>query len=196
MNFSRLFELLQSPRYLARRVAYKGYELLHQDEPWIAQGAVEYCDQRLTRTMRGLEWGSGRSTLWFAKRLLKLTSVEHSANWHARVKQRLSTVHNVDYRHVPLDHDEAAPTAPIYDPIPRYVAIADEFPDQSLDFVVVDGHYRQACVLAAIPKLRPGGLLLVDNSNWLPLESWGLPADFRLVHQSENVMSQTTIWEK
>ncbi|HWL86986.1 MAG TPA: class I SAM-dependent methyltransferase, partial [Polyangiaceae bacterium] len=196
MSPLRLLELLRQPRYLARRIAYKAYELRHPDEPWIAQGAVRFCDGWLTRDMRGLEWGSGRSTAWFARRLGHLASVEHSQEWHARVRENLKEFRNIDYRWVPLDHPVSEPTRPHYDLMPRYVAVADEFDDESLDLVVIDGHYRQACVLAALPKLRAGGLLLIDNTNRLPLAEWGVPSTYTIRHQSENVMTQTTIWQK
>lgn len=51
-------------------------------------------------------------------------------------------------------------------PDSRYVRIIDEVSDESLDFVLVDGLARSWCALAAIPKLRPGGLLVIDNANW------------------------------
>jgi hypothetical protein len=80
--------------------------------------------------------------------------------------------------------------------LPRYVVVFEELQDGSLDFVVVDGHYRQACIRAAIPKLKMGGLLLLDNSNWLSDAEWGIPAPWSLVHRSSNVMTVTSIWQK
>ena len=81
---------------------------------------------------------------------------------------------------MPLDHPPAEPTRPVYEPLPRYVAVFNEFEDGSLDFVVVDGHYRQACILAALPKLKVGGLLMLDNSNWLSDREWGIPVSWPL----------------
>ncbi len=196
MTPRRVLQLLRQPRYLAQRIAYKWYELRHPDEPWIAQGAVRFCEGRLTGDMRGLEWGSGRSTLWFARRLGHLTSIEYDEAWYGRIRDRLTEFRNVDYRYVPVDHPLHEATRPHYDPLPRYVAVAGELADGSLDFVVVDGHYRQACILAVLPKLRAGGLLLVDNTDRLPLSEWGVPSDWPVLHQSRNVMTQTTIWQK
>ena len=44
-----------------------------------------------------------------------------------------------------------------------YVAAIDEQPDDSLDLVVVDGRERARCAARATAKVRPGGLLLVDD---------------------------------
>lgn len=185
-----------SPIYAARRVLYKLYELRHPDEPWLAQGAIGFLDAALPREGRGLEWGSGRSTRWFATRLAHLTSIEFDAAWYAKVRERIADLPNVDLRLIELEHDhkEGMPAFP--DPVPRYVAVADELEDASLDFVLVDGGYRQACVVAVIPKLRPGGLLVIDNSDWLPKTDWNVPATWPLVHESSNVMTTTSIWQR
>jgi SAM-dependent methyltransferase len=188
----------RNPTTALRRVGYKFYELTHPDEPWMAQGAIRFCEASLTRDMAGFEWGSGRSTAWFAQRLGSLTSIEHEPGWFKVVQEKLkrSSIRNVTYRYVPLNHPPHEPHRPIYDPIPDYVAAIEEFQDGTLDFAAVDGHYRNACIAAALRKLKPGGLLLVDNTNWLSLSEWGVPPDWKLVHQSSNVMTETTIWRK
>ena len=185
--------LRRGPVYVARRLAYKAYERRHPDEPWLAQGAVRFLDRELPRDGRGLEWGSGRSTAWFAARLAGLTSIEMDAEWYAKVKEKVDG--NVDLRHVPIEHGLREETPDFPEPTPRYVAVIDEWEDASLDFVLVDGHYRLACVREALPKLKPGGLFAIDNTNWLDdLTRWGVPGDWPLVHQSENVMTQTSVW--
>ncbi len=189
---------LLNPAYCYRKLNYKLYESRHPNEPWIAQGAVHFCDLNLSTDHAGLEWGSGRSTLWFAQRLKTLTSVEHDEAWFNRVSNQIATgnVKNVSYLFRPLHHD-ASVTIPFHERLATpYVNVTEGFEEESLDFVAVDGHYREACIVKAIPKLRSGGLLLLDNSNWLPLQDWGIPASWELVHQSENVMTQTTIWRK
>jgi hypothetical protein len=178
--------------YLTKRVGYRLYELTHPKEPWIAQGAVRYLDQNLNKNWVGIEWGSGRSTIWFARRLNTLLSIEHNEKWYRLVSSTLSA--NAECRLIPLNHLEREPTKPIYDPLPDYVAVVNEL-DQ-INFAVVDGHYRQACIRATLPKLSAGGLLVVDNTDWLPIEKWGVPREWPIIHQSRNVMTQTTIWKK
>jgi len=194
MKTSYLFQ----PIYVARRIAYKFYELSHPDEPWIAQDAIRFCEKNLTKQQVGLEWGSGRSTAWFGARLKWLLSIEYDRTWHSTVITQLHEkgMKNVDCRHIPLEHEPNDPTYPHYEKIPKYVSVVEEFEDESIDFVVVDGHYRQACVLAALGKIKSGGLFLVDNTNRLPIEEWGVPSDWPIVHQSSNVMTETTIWKK
>lgn len=191
-----LLRQMVSPRYVLGRLQLAIHERRHPGEPWLSGPAVRFLDEHLSRDGTGIEFGSGRSTQWFAQRLHRLVSVEHDRAWYDRVRPDLDAIPGVDLRHVPLDHPETQPTVPVYDPVPGYVLVADEFDDGTLDFALVDGHYRQACVLAVLTKLRAGGLLVIDNSDWLPMVEWGVPADWPLVHQSRNVKSQTSIWRK
>jgi predicted O-methyltransferase YrrM len=186
------------PLCFLRRLWYFFYERTHSTEPFIAPAAVRFLDAALPRDGIGLEWGSGRSTQWFAQRLRRLVVVEHDQVWYEQVRQQLhqSGIDNVDYRLVPLDHPPQEPTRPIYDPPPRYVALASEFSDGHFDFIEVDGHYRQACVIAALDKLKPGGLLLVDDTSWLPLAEWGIPPAWTIVHQSVKINTVTSIWQR
>jgi|SRR6185312_521825 len=186
------------PLRFLRRVWYFFYERAHPTEPFVAPGAIRFLDTALPRQGIGLEWGSGRSTQWFAQRLGRLVVVEHDGAWYEQVRRQLreAGIGNVDYRLIPLDHPPQEPTRPVYDPIPRYVALADEFPDAYFDFVEVDGHYRQACVRAALDKVKPGGLLLVDDTNWLPLVEWGVPAAWKIVHQSVKINTVTSVWQR
>jgi SAM-dependent methyltransferase len=186
------------PLRFLRRVWYFFYERAHPTEPFVAPGAIRFLDKALPRQGIGLEWGSGRSTQWFARRLGRLVVVEHDGTWYEQVRRQLQEagIGNVDYRLIPLDHPPQEPTRPVYDPVPRYVALAEDFPDASFDFVEVDGHYRQACVRAALDKVKPGGLLLVDDTNWLPLVEWGVPATWKIVHQSVKINTVTSVWQR
>ena len=49
------------------------------------------------------------------------------------------------------------------DEIERYAGMIDAVPDASLDFVLVDGHFRTACLRRCLKKIRLGGILVIDN---------------------------------
>jgi len=148
--------------------------------------------------MTGLEFGSGRSTAWFAGKLQSLTSVEHHAGWHAIVTEQLakSGRTNVDYRLIPLEHPEAEGEQSEYDPTPNYVAVVNAFPDSSLDLAVVDGHYRSHCIQAVLTKLKRGGLLLVDDANLWPGNAPPVPGNWTEVSRTTNGLKFTVIWRK
>ena len=146
-----------TPRYIVDRLAWKWHEVRHPGEPWIAPAAIAALDDLLLPTDEGIEWGSGRSTLWFARRLRSLRSIESHKGWYAKVKKNLAdaSVTNVDYRLFELSHEDEQES--------QYTRAADDFPDQTLGFAMVDGAARATCANAVIRKLRPGGLLVIDN---------------------------------
>lgn len=183
---------------LVRQVRYWAWEKRNPDKPWLCPGTVAFCESNLSRTMRGLEFGSGRSTRWFASRLGHLTSVEHAHTWYEQVAQTLSAegVRNVDYRFVPLDHPEAEPERFEYVPTPAYVAVVDRFSDKSLDFVLVDGHYRTHCIRHAVPKVATGGYLVVDDVNMWPSHyALPIPDDWRIADDSTNGIKRCVVWQ-
>lgn len=189
---------VRHPVLFCRRIWYYIHEKTHLEEPFLAPATVRFLDEALPREGAGLEWGSGRSTRWLARRLHKLISVEHDEAWAKVIRQQLAGdgLTNVDYRLVPLDHDAREPTRPVYDPVPRYVSVVNQFPDEHFDFIEVDGHYRQACVLACARKLKRQGLLLIDDSNWLPMDQWGVPETFQMAHQSMKINTTTSVWRR
>lgn len=144
-----------SVRYLLDKLAFYFFNRRHPDAPWLTPQMVEILEQWLRPTDRGLEWGAGRSSVWFARRMQHLISVENDPVWCARVKEMLANkgLTNVDLRH----HTEDA----------GYVGIADDIAAESLDFVLVDGMLaRDQCALHAIPLLKRGAIIVIDNINW------------------------------
>jgi len=151
-----------TPRYIKDRLGTIYYEKKHRDHPWLPRSANEILDSYLTKSDIGLEFGSGRSTIWFAKRISHLTSVEDNENWVANVREMLNKTNtqNVDYKFLPNDGEEDNGSDV------EYVRVIDNFEANSLDFCLVDGSFREFCTLNVIEKIHPGGLLIIDNVNW------------------------------
>lgn len=192
---------LTRPRLLWARIKYWRWEKANPDKPWLVPEAVAFLDRTLTTDMTGIEFGSGRSTAWFASKSRHLVSIEHNAEWYARVKENLARLgrSNVDYRCIPLDSPDDIHEKAHYDPLPKYVAVLDEFPDDSFDFAVIDGSYRSFCINAVMKKLKPGGLLVIDNANYWPTPRPGkppVPDEWEEVHRSDNLLDRTVVYRK
>jgi len=155
------------PAYFVKRVRQFAYEKRHPDAPWLTPSAVLFLESYLKPADVGFEWGSGRSTVWFARRLGKLVSVEASRQWYATVTGRLVTAQvsrKVDYQYIPCECQEI--DEPVEHP---YASAARTMADGSLDFALVDGKIRAACMRAILPKIKVGGLLILDNAErYLP----------------------------
>ncbi|HXT93278.1 MAG TPA: hypothetical protein VN714_28940 [Trebonia sp.] len=78
-----------TPRYVYNRIRDLVYQRAHPADPWLTPEAIGLLGTLLHPTDRGAEFGSGRSTLWFAGRVAALTSVETNARWHESVTLQL-----------------------------------------------------------------------------------------------------------
>jgi predicted O-methyltransferase YrrM len=151
------------PEYLFKRLRQLRFEKSQPEAPWLTQSAILLLDSYLKPTDAGIEWGSGRSTTWFARRVAKLISVENNRQWHTIVKNKLASTHvdaKVDYRLIPCDYKEV--DEPSGHP---YADASLGVPDASFDFALVDGTIRATCMNAVLAKIKPGGLLILDNAN-------------------------------
>lgn len=153
--------------YLWRYLAREAFHRRHPRTPAMVGNAVIALDSWLRPEDRGLEWGSGRSTLWFASRVAHLVTIEHDSAWFAKVGSELAArnlAHKVDYRLIEAPGDQMS--EPAGHP---YAAVADQFEDAVFDFIVVDGQMRRRCIEKALTKLKPGALLVLDGANrYLP----------------------------
>lgn len=146
-----------TPRYVGNRLRLFYYEKRFPKDPWFPRQAIVLLNAWLSATDVGFEWGSGRSTLWFAQRVSHLTSIEDHQGWYSTVQKMLveSDIKNVNYQFHMINEQTAE-----YSP---YVKAIDSMPDQSLDFVLVDGKYRDRCSVVSIGKLKAGGVLIIDD---------------------------------
>ena len=198
MTFRAFKFYLTHPIIFIRRIGNFFYELAHPDEPWLAPKAVRFLDNNLGSEMKLFEWGSGRSTLWFSERVKKVVSIEYHEGWSHKVKKMIEDkgAQNVDLRYIPLDHPIKDPTPKHYDPIPKYVSEIFKFDKGYFDVIIIDGHYRLTCADKCLEYLSENGYLVIDNSNRETKSDWGVPTHWPLLHESENVMTQTSIWMK
>lgn len=152
--------------------------LLETGTPWITFAAADHIAGQIRPGMRVFEYGSGGSTFFWLRHGARVVSIEHDNAWYEAVRRRLTAGASVDYRLVlpePADHGgegaEANPSAyRSADPLfrqyrfERYARQIDEFPDAFFDIVLVDGRARASCLVHGARKVRPGGLLILDNA--------------------------------
>ena len=192
---------LKHPHLVGPRLLMWAREVIDPDRPWLCPGTIRFCERALAGSQRGIEFGGGRSTRWLAGLTQRLITIEHDREWRERIARSLQRSgvelgpERVDLRWVPLDHPPEEPERPEYDPIPRYVAQADTVEDGTLDFALIDGHYRTHCVRRVLPKLRTGGLLIVDDINlWPGPADLPIPSSWTLADDSSNGLKRCMIW--
>lgn len=144
-------------------------DLVPLDVPWWTFESARLVDEHLARTpnARVLEWGSGASTVWLARRAASVSSIEHHPAWAARVREHVPG--HVELRVVQVG-EAVTSVSPIFSAktghrgldFGPYVRAVDDVAGE-FDLVVIDGRAREACLEQALPRLAPGGLIVFDN---------------------------------
>ena len=123
--------------------------------PWYTYPAIEYLRQLDFRSKTVFEYGAGMSTLFWASVARRVVSVEDDERWFENIASRVPPNAAVS-----LESDLAEFPAAIHRT------------HEQFDVIVIDGpargRTRLKCCREALSALRRGGLLILDNSDWLP----------------------------
>lgn len=152
------------------------YDAVHDDYPdepwpWLIHEATLEIARRLRRSDTVFEWGSGGSTIWLAHRAGFVWSTEHVESYYSQISALVEKehLHNVSLMHISRETGN----------YPYDVYSLGGLKDDSVDFVLVDGRARVRCVESAIPMLKTGGTLVLDNAErpeyraaWVMLSGW------------------------
>ncbi len=117
--------------------------------PWMTYPAVSYLNQLDVSQKQVFEYGCGNSTRYWSQRCRKIVSVEHDADWFARMK-------GANLAHAEIFHAEGR----------AYVEMVAR--DAPHDIIVIDGRWRFDCAVHCTEYLAPGGLVMLDNSERYP----------------------------
>ena len=164
--FPRLFQKHHSLSYIRSRLNQIIWQWNNPTSPWLTPDAIKFLSNWIRTTDSILEFGSGRSTIWFSNKCNKIISVEHSSKFYNTLKSIISGkgINNIDLFFVPFAQDESSH-------ISRYSNPPLD-PNQKFDVVLVDGLYRDSTALRSIELLKPGGILIIDDCHrYLPSSS-------------------------
>jgi Methyltransferase domain len=131
--------------------------------PWWPYLMVDEVARRLPPEATIFEYGCGASTLWFEDHGATVTGVEHHAGWYRDISAL--TGPSTEVLLVEPETEGSITTSLADGYFDRYVATVSAVPDGSMDLIIIDGRCRVACATAAKPKVKPGGSLLLDDSD-------------------------------
>jgi hypothetical protein len=117
--------------------------------PWMNYAVIALLERRLDKSLSMFEYGSGYSTLFFARHAGSVVSVEYDPAWYARIGPRLPP--NASVLLVPKDVDGA---------YCRAIARSGD----KYDVVIVDGRDRVNCVKQGMQSLSSRGVIVLDDS--------------------------------
>jgi tRNA(Met) C34 N-acetyltransferase TmcA len=159
-EFKNISELLQSQstNVLTTLNKHYGYDLSVKKGrpididgnpiPWFTYSAIEYLSQLNLSEKTVLEWGSGNSSLFFAKRVKSIVSIESDNEWYKEISDR--KLQNQEVLFSKIEN---------YEKIPSLIG-------KKFDIVIVDGKKRYECSKEVSKFLNDGGIVILDNSDW------------------------------
>jgi len=124
--------------------------------PWITFPAIEKIHELIDLSSRTkiLEFGAGNSTFYWSSFGCDVNTIEADPNWYSLMTKKIKS-ENIENIKILLAKDEK-----------EWIAKISEFGVLKYDMIVVDGGPRPNCVEAAINYLKPGGVLVIDNTDW------------------------------
>lgn len=165
-NRPSLRSILTIPYIIKTYISAKRYPFLDRPVPRLVVEAITFLSTILTPGMRVLEIGGGNSTLWFLQQNVNLLTIEHLSGWADLIQHHINShadiYQNKQFK-LEIEHGEDA------------ISLIQNLPDRSFDVVLVDSMNRyisrNQCVQASRSKVREGGWLILDNSDFP--EHWG-----------------------
>lgn len=139
--------------------------------PWYVYPFLEKLATLDLSNATVFEYGLGQSTIWYANKAKAIYGVDEDQNWFNYVINQLAGLNGC--RDTPSNlscfpQDGSSMLKKLY--INEIYEAAKK--QSSFDIIVVDGLYRDECIIEAINFLKIEGLLIVDNwqqpSVWMP----------------------------
>jgi hypothetical protein len=120
-------------------------------EPWWPAASAERIAEICTKTSNIVEFGSGMSTVWLAKRACSVVSIESNWEWYLKVSKLLSDSELLNVELVFRTKEK------FLDVPDRNIA--------TIDLVIVDSLRRAECIDWAVGRLKQGAYIYLDNSD-------------------------------
>lgn len=157
--------------------SFKSGEPLDQDYlplPWFTYPSIDFLKERLNNELKIFEFGSGNSTLFFLKRVKEIHSAEHVRDWYEKLSK-----FNIENGEIIFVKSES----------PSQYLETLRKSNQKFDIIIIDGIYRNECLVESINHLSEFGVIILDdserkeyivgireieNNNYRRLDFWGI----------------------
>ena len=142
-----------------------GKSSFEQQLPWISYPAIHFLNGFLDRNMDVFEFGGGGSTLYFARKTKQVLTVENNEEWIKLLQKGLTDnkLHNAEVLYRPFNRDKAETfkESEFY----RSLEGRGTYHVILVDGLEINGYAaRPACFAEAEKHIKPGGIIIVDDS--------------------------------
>lgn len=118
--------------------------------PWLNYPVISFLNDKLDKNIVVFEYGSGFSSIFFAKRVKRVISIEYDEKWHSTVQTLVPENGQVHY--VPLNDEYPS-------------SIGKIMKNEKCNLILVDGRRRVECAIEAHKYLANDGVLIFDDSH-------------------------------
>lgn len=117
--------------------------------PWVTYSFIDFIAERIKKEHTVFEFGSGNSTLYYAKRALKVVSVEHDKAWFDKISASKPVNSEMIFCELQKGGD--------YSKMPASRGL-------QFDIIIVDGRDRVNCCYQSLAALTDSGVVVLDDS--------------------------------
>ncbi|MBL6664937.1 MAG: class I SAM-dependent methyltransferase [Rickettsiales bacterium] len=126
----------------------------NKETPWMTYGAIQYLQEFVNKELEVFEFGSGASTLFFARNCQKVTSIETNKFWHNIISQRLEENNLTNSKRYlmedGLDNE-------------NYENFLHNL-NQKFDIIIIDSIKRYQCAIHIKDFVKENGIIILDDS--------------------------------
>lgn len=120
-----------------------------QPLPWVTYSFIDFIRPRLHKNLSIFEYGSGNSTLFYAKLVGRVVSVEHDEEWFNKIVKEKAPNAEMIFTKLEKGGEYSQKAA----------LLGEKF-----DVIFVDGRDRVNCCKNSIAALSDSGVLVLDDS--------------------------------
>ena len=162
--------------------------------PWMTYPFIDFITTQLNSDQQIFEFGSGSSTLFFAKRVKKIIAVESNKKWFEAMKIKIAAL---GIKNIELVLIENAITNSQYENYTKQFST-------KFDFIIIDSLKRFECAKNSFTSLKDNGRLILDDSerkNYQKIFSFLLEKEFSFLNfagiaPAQFRLKNTTIFQK
>ncbi|MGL6015918.1 hypothetical protein [Aeromonas salmonicida] len=158
---------LKETGWLKAYCAGRSLDLEGNPIPWTTYAFIAFIEPRLHQGMSIFEFGAGSSTIWFSKRVGRVTSVEHDEQWFKNIRDNNAENISIHFQSLEYGGDYS-----------RFVQERAEL----FDLIIVDGRDRVNCIIASCSQLSDGGVIVLDDAEreeYQPGVEWLIKTGFK-----------------
>jgi len=119
--------------------------------PWYTYPAIEYINQINLKDKTIFEYGTGNSSLYFAKKAKRVISVEDNKEWFEKINKNNTTNLKIFFEEEKNNYLNSIKKT-----------------NEKFDIIVIDANYRLECCHKIKNSLKEDGIVILDNSDRHP----------------------------